>query len=353
MKHLPLYLLLLLSIVLSGQEVKNNNWQFNKNVQIYGNLELTGTTGRVAGYFLQFEDDSGKVRGVASGGGVGATGPTGPTGLQGATGPTGAQGTNGTNGATGPTGNTGATGNDGQAGVQGATGNTGATGSQGNTGPTGATGAQGNDGLDGNTGPTGPTGEQGIQGNTGATGENGATGAQGPTGVTGATGPTGLSENVVLGKSVTTVTHTGNTNETVVASLLITGGTVTTGDIVSFRHKFIKPTGTANTWRSRVYINTSAAAGGTEVYSGRVPNPATTVYAAGDKWVTVKSTTVTEYWVPATGNDIGTTVEGLSSTAVSTANIDWTVDQYFVYTVTLVSGSADVVGISNYIVTKQ
>ena len=99
-------------------------------------------------------------------------GATGPVG------PTGPSGNDGNNGVTGPTGPAGVTGATGATGISGATGPTGSVGPTGAAGPTGATGSQG------------ATGANGTAGLTGATGPTGATGARGVTGA-GATGPTG------------------------------------------------------------------------------------------------------------------------------------------------------------------
>ena len=109
----------------------------------------------------------------------------------------------------------------------GSLGPTGATGPAGSTGATGATGATGTSGT-GLTGATGATGVTGATGAAGATGSAGAAGATGATGVTGATGPstpnniqyfTPVSWYISPSSTATTITVTGASWSSNVATL--------------------------------------------------------------------------------------------------------------------------------------
>jgi hypothetical protein len=99
--------------------------------------------------------------------------PKGPRGATGATGATGAQGPAGPAGPEGPVGDTGPQGETGPAGAVGPQGQTGPAGPQGETGPAGPVGPQGDLGPQGSAGPAGPAGAQGPAGPQGATGPQG------------------------------------------------------------------------------------------------------------------------------------------------------------------------------------
>lgn len=223
-------------------------------------------------------------------------------------------------GATGATGNTGGTG---ATGSKGDTGATGATGSQGVTGATGATGDKGDTGAQGATGNTGATGAQGMQGVTGATG------AQGITGNTGATG--GISSDTLayyrktFAKSVTDYSVTGTLSETLLTSVLIPANTLTTGNKVIIQARFRK-SGTAGTFNPTIRIHTSSAIAGNKISPGVSTFAASTVYVMYDKNGFIKSSSNTEFGTGGLVSDYTNT-----TVAISTYNIDWTVNQYIIF----------------------
>lgn len=214
-------------------------------------------------------------------------------------------------GATGVTGATGSTGS------TGATGGAGATGSKGDTGATGATGSQG---------VTGATGAQGIQG---VTGNTGATGATGITGNTGATG--GISSDTLayyrktFAKSVTDYSVTGTLSETLLTSVLIPANTLTTGNKVIIQARFRK-SGTAGTFNPTIRIHTSSAIAGNKISPGVSTFAASTVYVMYDKNGFIKSSSNTEFGTGGLVSDYTNT-----TVAISTYNIDWTVNQYIIF----------------------
>ena len=88
-----------------------------------------------------------------------------------------------------------------------------------------------------------------------------------------------------------------------------------------------RKTGTAGTLVVRMYINTSAAIGGSLIATSAT-NAAATLYHQYSRTAVVKSTTNTETMA---GNGNVNPDDNTSLTvAVSTSNIDWTVGQYLV-----------------------
>jgi hypothetical protein len=123
---------------------------------------------------------------------------------------------------------------------------------------------------------------------------------------------------------------TGTTSGTLTTSILIPANTVGVNDVIYVKTR-IRKTGTAGTVITRMYVNTSAAIGGSLIATSATA-VATTLYFQYSRTLAVKSTTNTETMA---GNlnvnaDDNTSV----TTAVSANNIDWTVDQYLVVAVT-------------------
>ena len=259
----------------------------------------------------------------SGGGGGGATGPSGVTGATGPTGSAGSNGSNGTNGSDGATGATGAAGSNGSNGSNGAAGATGATGATGSAGSNGSNGSNGSAGATGATGPTGSAGSNGSNGSAGAPG---------------ATGPSGTKFNA---KSATDGSITGTTSETLITSFLIPANTLTTGDAFLLISR-VRKTGTSGSLTLKVRIHTSSAVAGNIIYSANTVNASS---ASGQmyRWALIKSSSNTEVMPTSVIDDIAA-----SQTAVSTFNIDWTVDQYVIFTITLGS-SGDTGYLSGYV----
>jgi hypothetical protein len=128
-------------------------------------------------------------------------------------------------------------------------------------------------------------------------------------------------QNVTDGTAVT-----GTTLGTLTKSILIPANTVGVGDVLYIKSRARK-TGTAGTLTVRMYINTSAAIGGSLIATSAT-NAASTVYFQYNRTAVVKTTTNTE--TMAGNGNINADDNVSFSSAVSTNNIDWTVDQYLV-----------------------
>lgn len=122
---------------------------------------------------------------------------------------------------------------------------------------------------------------------------------------------------------------TGTTTSTLTSSILIPANTVAVGDVIYVKTR-IRKTGSAGTLTVRMYINTSAAIGGSLIATSSA-NATSTVYFQYNRTLAVKTTTNTETMA---GNfNINPDDNVASSATVSTSNIDWTVDQYLVVAV--------------------
>ena len=122
---------------------------------------------------------------------------------------------------------------------------------------------------------------------------------------------------------------TGTTVSTLTSSILIPANTVTTGDIIYIKTR-VRKTGTAGTLTTRMYINTSAAIGGSLIATSAAA-AATTLMFQYSRSLAVKSTTNTESMA---GNlNVNADDNTAVTTAVSANNIDWTVAQYLVVAV--------------------
>ena len=122
---------------------------------------------------------------------------------------------------------------------------------------------------------------------------------------------------------------TGTTASTLTTSVLIPANTVTTGDIIYIKTR-VRKTGTAGTLTTRMYINTSAAIGGSLIATSAAA-AATTLMFQYSRSLAVKSSTNTESMA---GNlNVNADDNTAVTTAVSANNIDWTVNQYLVVAV--------------------
>jgi hypothetical protein len=145
-------------------------------------------------------------------------------------------------------------------------------------------------------------------------------------------------------KQTTDGSVTSTTNNTIIYSELVAANTLAIGDILSIYLR-TKKTGTAGTITSGIYINTSAAIGGVTIFSASAV--AGTRRVELNKYLFIKSSTAnTEGYGLTTVNDYG---EGTSTGSAITNVIDWTVDQYIVFTIQLGSGS-DTGYVSGYLI---
>jgi hypothetical protein len=120
-------------------------------------------------------------------------------------------------------------------------------------------------------------------------------------------------------------TVTGVTTATKSASVLIPANTVAVGDSVFVRTRCRK-TGTAGTAVQFVSVNGSDVVGGSGI--GIASLGANAAFAQLSRTLVVKSSTSTEVFPYNTG---GFDDDSVSTTAVSTYNINWGVDQYFIF----------------------
>jgi len=153
-------------------------------------------------------------------------------------------------------------------------------------------------------------------------------------------------------KVVSTVTDaslTGTTAETYVYGESIPANTYTTGDIISMYIQNRK-TGTAGNLSVRVYINTTNNLSGTPIriaqYNSGV---AANVYYGISRLFLIKSATNTESI--NTGISVLNSVTN-SSTAASSSNIDWTIQQYLVISLNI-TNATDTGFLSGLIMRKE
>lgn len=186
------------------------------------------------------------------------------------------------------------------------------------------------------------TGAGGATGPTGPTGSAGATGPTGSAGATGPTGPTGTQATTLIAKSATDGSVTGTLSETLIYSVLIPANTLTVDNILYIGFRGVK-VGTAGNVNWRIRIHTSAALAGNNI--GTDSKGATIRYTAQNKLGVIKSATRTEFGSQAIIDD-----PLLTSTALPVDwNIDWTVDEYVIFSIQL-GNTGDVGYISEYII---
>ena len=118
---------------------------------------------------------------------------------------------------------------------------------------------------------------------------------------------------------------TGVTTATKSTSVLIPANTVAAGDSIFVRTRCRK-TGTAGLAVQYISINTANTVGGNNVSIASLGTSG--LYGQSSRTLVVKSSTSTEVFPYNTG---GFDDDAVSSTAVSTYNINWTQDQYFVF----------------------
>jgi len=139
-------------------------------------------------------------------------------------------------------------------------------------------------------------------------------------------------------------TVTGVTISAKSKSVLIPANTVAAGDSIFVRTRCRK-TGTANIASQLIYIDMFDSSGGNNISIAALG--ANAAYAQSSRTLVVKSSTSTEVFPYNTGGFDDDTV---STLAVTTYNINWAVDQYFIFSMQNLS-AADSSVVSYYEVT--
>jgi len=133
--------------------------------------------------------------------------------------------------------------------------------------------------------------------------------------------------NLIAQSSTDGTLVSGTAVNTLSQSILIPANTFTIGSIFQLFTVY-RFTGTTAVKVVRLYVNTtSTLAGATLVGTNGATIIASSLYAIWGKIFVIKSAIVTE--VGGTAGNTGLTIEGVA-TAVSSVNIDWTVNQYLI-----------------------
>ena len=135
---------------------------------------------------------------------------------------------------------------------------------------------------------------------------------------------------------------TGTTTATILQSVLIPANTYAVGDVIAIMYRCVK-SGTANTAVVRLHVNTSLSTVGMLTFTAQ------TLAAAGtflqvERTLNIISATNTQLF--GASSALATDSQN-SATAITSLNIDWTVNQY-IFTVGTLSSAADTVT-SNFI----
>lgn len=150
-----------------------------------------------------------------------------------------------------------------------------------------------------------------------------------------------------IAKSISNYSHTGNTSETKLYSILLPANTFAVGDIMRLAARFTK-IGTSNTWRAKVRIGTSDDLSGATILTQGTTLAAASRYAAATKVGYFKATNSVEFY-----NNTGVSDEDvITSTPNTITTFDCTVNNYLVFSVELVSGSADTAIFSGFYLQK-
>ena len=191
-------------------------------------------------------------------------------------------------------------------------------------------------------GPTGPTGPAGETGATGVTGPIGLTGATGPIGPTGPAGGGASFKSVITGSASTPGV------ETVIDSVFIPANTFTVGDIVRMESYSIKSL-TGFNWTWRAYNNTSnTLVGANNIARGNSANPSFR-YVSWLRTFFIESSTVSRSMRIETLTGYFSD-SGAPTITNANNNIDWTVDQYILFTA--VTSGSETVTSTGYIIYK-
>jgi hypothetical protein len=130
----------------------------------------------------------------------------------------------------------------------------------------------------------------------------------------------------------------GTTVETFCKAMLIPANTFAVGDIPMLTVRFIKGTSSLGNITGKIYVNTVASySSGSPILLATTPAQiASTRSFATMRNIAIQSATESIVTSATTANSIE---EAVTAAAETTMNIDWTIDQYIVVTITLGSGS--------------
>lgn len=137
---------------------------------------------------------------------------------------------------------------------------------------------------------------------------------------------------------------TGTTAFTLIRSQLIPAGTFQVGDIVTIRQR-VRKTGTAAVFLSGIYVNTTASLTGSLQLGVYSSTSGALAYTQMKRELFIKSATSTE--TVFTNTSLPT--DDITTTAVSTTNINWAIDQYILFVVQP-SSAADSIIQSGFII---
>jgi hypothetical protein len=151
--------------------------------------------------------------------------------------------------------------------------------------------------------------------------------------------------NRTFAKSVINSSITGTVTETILGSILIPANTIGIGQILDIRPRFTK-TGTAGSWTPRIRIHTSSAVAGNIIYAQS--GVAASNFASLHKIGLLKSTTTsTSFGAVSNQNDDSVFITATNAEVSYT--IDWTIDQYILFTMVL-GNTGDTGTLSGYII---
>lgn len=132
--------------------------------------------------------------------------------------------------------------------------------------------------------------------------------------------------------------NTGSTSEAIVKAVLIPANTISAGKIMDIKYRINRISGSAGNINSKIRISTSAApspvSGATNIASA-YPLATIQSFEGFTRTFNCKSATST---TAANGTSLLASDIGIVATARDSFNIDWTVDQYLLFT--LINGSA-------------
>jgi hypothetical protein len=151
----------------------------------------------------------------------------------------------------------------------------------------------------------------------------------------------------ILLKNATLQSVTGTTTNTILQSLMVPAGTYAPGTVVWARFRGVKA-GTAGAATFRLYINTAVSLTGAQQLVQQNA-AAATAYWQAERTLNVISATNTQ--MTSTASTVASDTV-LTATAVSSLNIDWTVDQYF-FTACALANAGDTVTSNFIILTEQ
>lgn len=137
--------------------------------------------------------------------------------------------------------------------------------------------------------------------------------------------PRFVTKNIV--KTTDSNAVTGVIVNTLLDSILIPANTISPGDIIEFKTR-VRKTGTAGTMIERFYVGTQSSITGTNVIGLSSTAGATTLTMTMQRTMVVKSSTQSETF--GITNTLLTDDGQASTIAVTTTNIDWTRDNYFI-----------------------